>query len=91
MSLELPFSVAPTLAAGPTENKLTSTFPVASLEAQTVKNPPAIRETRAGKIPWRRDQVFWTGELRKLYSLWGRKESDTTEQLSLSQEENSYL
>ena len=87
--------MAPTLAAGPTENKLTSTFPVASLEAQTVKTPPAIRETWAGKIPWRREQqptpVFWPGDLRKLYSLWGRKESDTTEQLSLSQEENSYL
>ena len=69
MSLELPFSVAPTLAAGPTENKLTSTFPVASLEAQTVKNPPAIRETRAGKIPWRRDPVFWTGELRTVQSM----------------------
>ena len=38
-----------------------------------------------GKIPWRREQlptpVFWPGEL---YSQWGRKESDTTEQLSIS-------
>ena len=36
-----------------------------------------------GKIPWRRERlptpVFWPGELT-----WGRKESDTTEQLSLS-------
>ena len=38
----------------------------ASLVAQLVKNPPAMRDT------W----VSWT--------VWGRKESDTTEQLSLS-------
>ena len=28
--------------------------------------------------------VFWPGEFHGLYSLWGRKESDTTERLSLS-------
>ena len=28
--------------------------------------------------------VFWPGEFQGLYSPWGRKESDTTEQLSLS-------
>ena len=27
--------------------------------------------------------VFWPGEFHGLYSPWGRKESDTTEQLSL--------
>ena len=41
-----------------------------------------------GKIPWRRERlsilVFWPGELQGLYSLWGRKELDTTELLSLS-------
>ena len=41
-----------------------------------------------GKIPWRRKQlptpVFWPGEFHGLYSPWGHKESDTTEQLSLS-------
>ena len=41
-----------------------------------------------GKIPWRRERlptpVFWPGEFHGLYSPWGRKESDTTEQLSLS-------
>ena len=46
-----------------------------------------------GKIPWRRERlptpVFWPGEFhgrRSLagYSLWGHKESDTTEWLSLS-------
>ena len=40
-----------------------------------------------GKIPWRRKKlptpVFWPGEFHYLYSTWGHKESDTTEQLSL--------
>ena len=39
-------------------------------------------------ILWRREQlptpVFWPGEFHGLYSPWGRKESDTTEQLSHS-------
>ena len=41
-----------------------------------------------GKISWRREQlptpVFWPGEFQGLYSPWNRKESDTTEQLSLT-------
>ena len=41
-----------------------------------------------GKIPWRRERlptpVFWPGEFHGLYCPWGHKESDTTEQLSLS-------
>ena len=41
-----------------------------------------------GKIPWRKEQlptpVFWPEEFRGLYSPWGRKESDTTEKLSLN-------
>ena len=60
--------------------------------AQLVKNPPAMWETWVypwvEKIPWRKDRlptpVFWPGEFHGL-SLWGHKESDTTEQLSLSQ------
>ena len=40
-----------------------------------------------GKIPWRKERlptsVFWPGEFHKLYSPWGRRESDRTEQLSL--------
>ena len=28
--------------------------------------------------------VFWPGEFHRLYSPWGCKESDTTEQVSLS-------
>ena len=43
-----------------------------------------------GKICWRRERlptlVFWLGEFHGLYSPWGRKESDTTEQLSLANE-----
>ena len=49
---------------------------------------PAMRETWVGKIPWRRKwlptPVFWPGEFHGLHSPWGRKESDTTERLSLS-------
>ena len=41
-----------------------------------------------GKIPWRRERlpapVLWPGEFHGLCSPWGRKESDTTEWLSLS-------
>ena len=59
--------------------------------AQPVNNPPAMQETGfdtwVGKIPWGRDRlptpVFWPGEFHGLYSPWDRKESDTTEQLSL--------
>ena len=55
----------------------------ASLVAQLVKNPPAMRETWVRKIPWRRERlptpVFWPGEFHGLCNPWGRKESDTTE------------
>ena len=41
------------------------------------------RSSCVRKIPWRREQlptpVFWPGEFHELYSLWGHKESDTTE------------
>ena len=33
---------------------------------------------------WLPTTVFWSGEFHGLYSSWGRKESDTTEHLSLS-------
>ena len=65
----------------------------ASLVAQLVKNLPAVWETWVWspdwKIPWRRERpptpVFGPGEFHGLYSPWGHKESDTTEQLSLTQ------
>ena len=64
----------------------------ASLVAQLVKNLPAMQETwvwsLGWEIPWRKEQlptpVFWPGEFHGLYSPWGCKESDKTEQLSLS-------
>ena len=60
----------------------------ASLVAQLVKNPPAMQETWVEKIPWRRERlptpVFWPGEFHGLYSPWGHKELDMTDQLSLS-------
>ena len=59
-----------------------------SLVAQLVKNLPAMQETWVGKIPRRRERlptpVFWPGESHWLYSPGGHKESDMTEQLSLS-------
>ena len=40
---------------------------------------------RVGRIPWRRERlptpVLWPGESHGLYSPWGHKELDTTEQL----------
>ena len=63
----------------------------ASLVAQLVKNPPAMRETWVLSLgwedPWRRERlttpVFWPGECHGLHSPWGGKESDTTERLSV--------
>ena len=63
----------------------------ASLGAQFVKNPPAMWETWVQSLGWenprRRERlptpVLWPREFHGLYSPWGRKESDTTEQLSL--------
>ena len=52
------------------------------------KEPPSMQETWVGKIPWRRERlpipVFWPRKFHGLYSPWGSKELDTTEQLSLS-------
>ena len=60
----------------------------ASLVAQQVKNLPAMQKTCIRKIPWRRERlptpVFGPGEFHGQYSPWGYKESDMTEQLSLS-------
>ena len=65
---------------------------MASLEAQMVKNLPAVQETWVGKIPWRRKwqptPVLLPGQShgqRRLvgYSLWSHKQSDTSEQQTL--------
>ena len=63
----------------------------ASLVAQLVKNPPVMRETWVRSLGWEDSleegrlptPAFWTGEFHGQYSPWCRKESDTTEQLSL--------
>ena len=47
----------------------------ASMEAQLVKNSPAMQETWVPSLGW--------DEVHRLYSPWGRKDSDTAERLSL--------
>ena len=67
-------------------------YSLASVVALLVKNTPATWESwvqyLGWEYPWRNERlptpVFWPGEFHRLYSLWGRKESDTTEQISLS-------
>ena len=62
-----------------------------SLVDQLVKNLPAMRDTWVQFLGWedlwRRERlptpVFWPREFHGLYSPWGHKESDITEQLSL--------
>ena len=60
------------------------------LVAQLVKNPPAMWETWVQSLGWedplekgKTMPVFWLGEFHGLYSPWGPKELDVTEQLSL--------
>ena len=65
---------------------------------QLVENLPAMQETWVRSLGWEdplekgkatfsqnTTPVFWLGEFHGLYSPWGRKESDMTERLSLSQ------
>ena len=62
-----------------------------SLMAQLVKNLPAVRETWIRSLSWEgplekgtaTHSSIWPGKFHGLDSPWGRKESDTTEQLSL--------
>ena len=59
----------------------------ASLVAQLVENPPAMREIWVRSLVWEdalekgkaTHPVFWSGEFHGLYSPWGCKESDMTE------------
>jgi len=61
-----------------------------SLVAQLLKNPPAMWETWVRSLGWEdpleKGKATHSSTLawRIPYSPWGRKESDTTEQLSLS-------
>ena len=60
--------------------------------SQTVKNLHAMQETWVRSLGWEvplekgmatpSPLVFWPGEFHGPYSPWGRKELDTTEQLS---------
>ena len=64
----------------------------ASLVAQLVKNSPAMQETPVRSLGWEEPlekgkathSSILTWRIPRLYSPWGHKESDTTEQLSLS-------
>ena len=64
----------------------------ASLAAQLVKNPPAMRETWLPFLGWEdplekgkaTHSSILAWRTPSLYSLWGHKESDTTGPLSLS-------
>ena len=64
----------------------------ASLVAQLVKILPAMWETWVQSLGWEdplekgkaTTPLSWTGEFHGLYSLWGHKESDTTEPFSLN-------
>ena len=63
----------------------------ASLVTQLVKNLPAMREIWVQSLGWedlletqKATPVFWPEEFQGLFSPWGHKEPDTTEQLSLS-------
>ena len=74
-------------------------LPWASLVAQLVKNLPAMQGTWVKSLGWEdpleRERlptpVFSPGEFHRLYSLWGHKELDMTERLSLSLLPSFYL
>ena len=59
--------------------------------AQQVKKPHAVQETWIQSLGWEYPlekeklpiRVFWHNEFHRLYSTWGLKELDTSEQLSL--------
>ena len=66
-------------------------FPWASLVAQLVKNPPAMWETWIRSLDWEdplekgkaTHSSILAWRIPWIYRPWGRKELDTTEQLSL--------
>ena len=65
---------------------------LASLVAQLVKNPPVVWETWVQSLSWEDPLekgklptvVFWPREFHGLYSPWDHKDSDMTEQISLT-------
>ena len=56
--------------------------------AELVKNTAAMWETWVRSLGWEdplekgKAPVFWPGQVHGLHRPWGRKDSDTTEQLS---------
>ena len=65
-----------------------STIGGASFKLKSFLFAASMWKTWVGKIPWRREKlptpVFLPGEFHGLYSPWGCKESDMTEQIPLS-------
>ena len=63
-------------------------FPCGSAGKESACNAGPGFSPWVGKIPWRRERlptsVFWSREFQGLYNPWGCKESDMTEQLSLT-------
>ena len=62
-------------------------FPDSSVGKESAYNVGDLGLIPELGIPWRKERllttVFWPGEFHKLYSPWGCKEWDTTEELSL--------
>ena len=63
-------------------------FPCGSAGKETACNVGDLGSILGWEDPWRMERlptpIFWPREFHGLYSLWGCKESDTTEKLSLS-------
>ena len=65
---------------------------IASIVAQLVKNPPVVWENWVQSLSWEDPLekgklptvVFWPREFHGLYSPWDHKDSDMTEQISLT-------
>ena len=78
-----------------TKVPLESIHTISRLVKDSACNVRAGFDPWVGKIPWRRERfptpVFWPGEFHGLYSPQGRKESDMTEWLSVSQAANFHL
>ena len=76
------------------DNSLKTGFPGKSAGKECLQCGRPWFDLWVGKIPWRREwlpiPVFWPGEFHGLYSLWGHKELDMTEQLHF-QKNDSYF
>ena len=59
-------------------------FPCGSAGRESACNAGDLGSIPGLRKEWLPNPVFWPGEFHGLHSLWGGKESDMTEQLSLS-------